>query len=186
MRKRNIAIVAAYKTLEEAYAAYRKRVIEEHGEQKDYMYRHGLREEEVVTTETGEDGKTKKVKTTKLVDDGTSELGPYAKRYNSQTSSQWMYSPQGETDHSLNIMFLQCQQNALNDILQSRGHVTLNDVHDHLGLDRTRAGLLVGWVKDQGDNCIDFGIDYAEQFMKQGTDEFILDFNVDGPIYDKI
>lgn len=183
MKKRNVALMAAYKALEEGFNAYRKRVIEEHGEQKDYMYKHGLREEEVIETEVGEDGKTKKVKTTKLVDDGLSNLSPYARRYSRQTSTQWS----GTDDHSYNIMFIQCQQNSFNDLLQSRGHVYLNEVYDCLGLERDhKYGQMVGWVKGHGDDYIDFGLDFADEFMKQRSDEFILDFNVDGVIWDKI
>ena len=39
MKKRNIALMAAYKAVEEGFSAYRKRVIEEHGEEADYMYK---------------------------------------------------------------------------------------------------------------------------------------------------
>lgn len=186
MHKRQIALLAAFNSVTEAYNAYRQRVIEDFGEQKDYMYRHGLREEEVTEIQTDEDGKTKKVKKQKLVDDGLADLSQYARRYNQQTSSQWMLNPEGSSDHTYNLMYLRTQQNSFNDLLQSRGHVFLNEVYDCLGLDRSPEGQLVGWVKGNGDDYVDFGLDYTDQFMKQNADEFILDFNVDGAVHEMI
>jgi hypothetical protein len=98
----------------------------------------------------------------------------------------------GKFDHSnrnwhpngtYNRTFLQCQQAYANDILQARGHLFLNEVHDMLGLPRTSDGQLVGWVKNALDYYVDFGL--FEQFGTDAT-EFDLTFNVDGVIYDKI
>lgn len=89
-------------------------------------------------------------------------------------------------------------QNQMNDKLKARGHVFLNEVYDALGFDRSEAGRLVGWVwnKDNtameaGDGYIDFSIfdgsDYAKRAFVNGDERFILlDFNIDGMIYDLI
>ena len=63
-----------------------------------------------------------------------------------------------------------------------------------LGIPRTKAGQIVGWIYDEknpnhdGDNFVDFGI-YTKA-NKEFVDGFekvaILDFNVDGPIYNLI
>jgi hypothetical protein len=65
--------------------------------------------------------------------------------------------------------------------------VFLNEIYDSLGFKRTRAGQVVGWVANgTGDNFIDFGlfeaasVDFAQGFEAA----IILDFNVDGIIYD--
>ena len=74
-------------------------------------------------------------------------------------------------------------------MLQSRGHVFLNDVYDSLGIERSRAGSVVGWVLNgDGDNYVDFGIfEVDNRDFVNGTERSILlDFNVDGVIFDKI
>lgn len=52
-----------------------------------------------------------------------------------------------------NAMFLRAQQNYANDRLFMRDFLTLNDVYDQLGLERTREGMVYGWIR--GDQ-IDF------------------------------
>jgi hypothetical protein len=103
-------------------------------------------------------------------------------------SSSWNPEPE------YNLIFLQCQQNWANDQLRTRGHVFLNEVYDMLGLERSKAGAVVGWVftKDGStDNFIDFGVFNGEtqisrDFVNGHEGAILLDFNVDGVIYDKI
>lgn len=188
MKKRNVALVAAYKAVEEGFDAYRKRVIAEHGEDVDYMYKNNLRAETVTETEIGEDGKTHKVKKTKLDHIGdTNGLSQYA-RFFDEACAQWSKTPE------YNLMFLRAQQTYANNLLKTRGHVFLNDVYDLLGIPRTKAGAVVGWAirnDGQGDNFIDFGIydgnrDTARDFVNGYERNILLDFNVDGVIYDLI
>jgi hypothetical protein len=81
----------------------------------------------------------------------------------------------------------------MNDLLISRGHMFLNEVYDALGLERTKAGSVVGWIiSHDGDNYVDFGIftdkdarQYRD-FVNGRSNAILLDFNVDGVIYDKI
>jgi len=85
------------------------------------------------------------------------------------------------------------QQNWANDLLRSRGHLFLNEVYSILGLDHTSAGSLVGWIydreNDRGDNYVDFGC-WTQKDSPNFRDFFngrdhgiLLDFNVDGPIW---
>jgi hypothetical protein len=180
MRKRNVALVAAYKTIEEGFSKYRKRVVDEFGEEKDMELFRGYKFEEVIDEEM-EEGATVKVIT--HVD--PNGLSPYAKFFD-ETNVNWRKTP------SYNMVFLRSQQQYANDMLHTRGHVLLNDVYDSIGIPRTTEGAVVGWIlSKEGDNFIDFGIykfesEAARRFVNGEEDSILLDFNVDGVIYDKI
>ena len=177
MRKRNVALVAAYNVLEKAYSAYRERVVEEYGPERDEEFRSGTRKVEEIDFETGK----KVVKTVK----DPSTYSPYAKFFD-EGNVHWSKVPQA------NLVFLRAQQQYANDLLVSRGHVFLNDIYDSIGIDRTSAGAVVGWVISKtGDNYIDFGMydessERARAFINGDERSIFLDFNVDGVIYDLI
>lgn len=90
-----------------------------------------------------------------------------------------------DDNREYNLMFLRMVQQKFNELLQIRGHVFLNEVFDALGLARTRTGQIVGWIYNEenpiGDNFVE--ISFVEN---EATNEFILDFNVDGFILDHI
>ena len=91
-------------------------------------------------------------------------------------------------------MFLRKQQEWANELLKSRGHVFLNEVYDMLGIPRTKSGQIVGWVynsnDEYSDNYIDFGVydggARSRAFVNGYEKAILLDFNVDGVIYDLI
>ena len=179
LKKRNIALMAAYKAVEQSFNDYRQRVIEEFGEEKDYDLKHGIQHEKV---KVEEDGK-KVTKTLNTADPNT--ISQYA-RFFDAASKEWQGIPEYD------LMFLKSQQNYMNDLLHARGHVFLNEVYDALGLERSRAGAVVGWIltKD-GDNYVDFGIFDGDRprtraFVNGTEENILLDFNVDGVIYDLI
>lgn len=180
MKKRNLALMAAYKAVEMSFADYRERVVEEFGEEKDRLFRYGLKENVVKATQVDENGKEKKVN---VVD--PNHYSQYA-RFFDEASSQWSNIPE------YNLTFLKAQQNYANDLLHSRGHVFLNEIYDMLGIPRSQAGAVVGWVlSEEGDGFIDFGIfeaknEKARDFVNGYEDSILLDFNVDGVIYDLI
>lgn len=95
-------------------------------------------------------------------------------------------------DPEYNLAFLKDQQNYCNDLLKAKGHLFLNEVYDILGIARTKAGAVVGWVYDErnpiGDNVVDFGLmhDYNYDFINGYENTAILDFNVDGNILNYI
>jgi hypothetical protein len=180
LTKRNLALTAAYSAVEKGFNDYRTRVVEEFGEDKDRELRYGT-DTEKITTE-GKDGKTK-TKEVKIV--GPNSASVYA-RFFDEYCKNWKRQPE------YNLLFLQCQQNYANDLLQSRGHIFLNEVYDMIGIDRSKAGAVVGWViSKDGDNFVDFGIfdgdnPKARDFVNGREGSILLDFNVDGVIYDKI
>ena len=188
LKKRNVAIAAAYAAIDKGFKQYRKNVIEEFGEGVDQQMRFGLKSKEVKKKD--KDGKT--IKETEYYIDPDSNpldnISEYA-RFFDATSNNF------EKDPEYNMMFLRRQQDYANEMLKSRGHLFLNEVYDLLDIPRSRAGQVVGWVYDKdgntkGDNYVDFGL-YRND---QGTRRFIngleynilLDFNVDGVIYDMI
>ena len=184
MNKRNVAVVAAYKAVEEGFASYRKRVVEEFGAEKDHQYRYGIVQAEETVEVMDKNGKIKKEKRTVESLD-PNHKSQYARFYD-DGNTNWSKTPE------YNMLFLKAQQNYANDLLQARGHVFLNEVYDMLGIPRSKAGAVVGWVLDKdSDNFVDFGM---YDLNDQGAREFIngyeavilLDFNVDGVIYDLI
>lgn len=95
-------------------------------------------------------------------------------------------------DPEYNLVFLKQQQTYANDMLRARGYLLLNDVYDMLGMPRTKAGMVVGWVYNEenpiGDNKVDFGLFHKRntKFINGFEKCAILDFNVDGNIMDYI
>ena len=96
-------------------------------------------------------------------------------------------------DPEYNFMFLKNQERYANDLLKSKGHLFLNEVYDMLGIPRTKAGQVVGWIYDEknpvGDNFVDFGIldmrkPKCRDFVNGYERSILLDFNVDGNIWD--
>jgi uncharacterized protein DUF6353 len=175
---RNAGLTAAYAALDKGFKEYRARVIERYGEERDREFRYGIEKVEIT------DPETKKKRTIKQL--GPNEPSVYA-RFFDESSGQWNKNP------DYNRMLINSQQNWANDLLRSRGHVFLNEVYDMLGLERSAAGAVVGWIlSDDGstDNHISFdifnGSEPARDFVNGYEGSILLDFNVDGVIYDKL
>lgn len=190
LRKRNVALAAAYTTIDKSFKEYRNRVIERFGKEVDHELKYNIKKqkvEEVVTDP--ETGKEKKVK--KTIDVAGPELAsPYARFYDDGCTS-W------EKDPEANLFFLRAEQNLANDRLRARGYLFLNEVYERLGIPTTKAGQIVGWIYDpenpdhQGDDYVDFGIydinrEKSRDFVNGYERVILLDFNVDGPILDQI
>lgn len=173
LTRRNNALMAAYATLNAAYENYRERVREEVGAEKELDLYHGATTHQIAD----KDGKPISVK---AVD--PNQWSPYARFFNE-------VSPHFQDSKELNRIWVQCQQEYLNNLLRARGHVFLNEAYDALGLDRSSAGQVVGWIiNGDGDNFIDFGLFNAYQSKNFDAREpvILLDFNVDGVIYDRL
>lgn len=187
MRKRNVAIAAAYATVDKGFKAYRSRVVERFGEELDKELKYNLKKAEIEEIVVDEDGKETIVKKTVTVAD-CNDHSIYA-RFFDDGCAGW------DKDAEFNLMFLKHQQAQANDLLRSRGYLFLNEVYDMLGIPRTKAGQVVGWVYDEdsdlGDNFVDFGIydihnEKARDFVNGYERTILLDFNVDGNILDRI
>lgn len=116
----------------------------------------------------------------------TKEDASYYARFFDEGCTGWT------KDSEFNLIFLKQQQNYANELLRKKGHLFLNEVYDMLGIPRTKAGQMVGWIYNEknpiGDNFVDFGINNArnKDFVNGYERIILLDFNVDGEILDLI
>lgn len=181
LRKRNVALGAAYAAIDKSFKEYRGRVIERFGEQVDTELKYGIKAKKFEEIEVDpETGKEKKVKKTVMVADPNLQ-SDYAVYFDSKSRNY-------ETNPDYNRMFLKAQQAFANDKLQTRGHLFLNEVLDDLDLPRTPAGQIVGWTKDGPDGYVNFRIVEVERETEDGRHEpaILLDFNVEGNIWEKM
>ena len=186
MRKRNVALGAAYATVDRAFKDYRNRVVDRFGEELDKELRYNLKTKEIKETIEDENGKKKTVKRNiKYMD--SPMPSEFAVIYDDGCAG-WTKDPED------NKFFLIQQQRYANERLKRRGYLSLNEVYELLGFPSTKAGQVVGWLYDckdpnyKGDNFVDFGlynVDYEpnRDFVNGYERNIILDFNV-APIID--
>lgn len=184
LRKRNLALAAAYTAVDTGFKEYRGRVIKRFGEQLDKELKYDIKAQEVEETVVDEKGKEKTVKKTIEVADPVAARSPYTFCFD-ETATGWV------RDAEANKFFLMRQQDYANEKLKARGYLFLNEVLDMVGIPRCRAGQTVGWIYDEantiGDNYVDFGIlniysEPSRNFMNGLEKSVWLDFNVDGDI----
>ena len=185
LSKRNVAITAAYNALDAGFKQYRKNVIEAYGEEVDQNLKLGRSIQKVEVVEVDENGKEKKVKKSMPVFKNPSDYSAFA-RFFDETNPLWKKDPE------YNLMFLKAQQENATRYLRANGYLFLNDVYDMLGIPRTSEGQAVGWLlKDpHSDGYVDFGIydgtkEAARDFVNGIEPAILLDFNVDGVIWDR-
>lgn len=190
LKKRTVALAAAYAVVDKGFKDYRKNVVSRFGEEIDKELRYNIKAKEIEVETVDEKGKKKTTKEiVNVLPEGTlSQYSEYARFFDAASANF-------EKDPEYNLMFLRRQQDYANEILRSRGHLFLNEVYDMLDIPRTKAGQVVGWIYDEknpnGDNCVDFGIyntnnEATRRFVNGLEYNILLDFNVDGVIYDLI
>lgn len=193
LSRRNATTLAAFAGINQAYKEYRQRVANEYGEDVDRKFLVGA-ETISIEEKTAEGG----VKVT--------EAAALPKVRSNGRSDYWVVFDERSHHFSkapgANADTVMMKQNWANDKLRSRGHLFLNEVYDLLGLPRTEAGQIVGWVfrnDDEtkkriekglpvGDNYVSFGVfdgdtEFIEAFLDGDEKYAVLDFNVDGPIH---
>lgn len=187
LRKRNVALAAAYAGVEKSFKEYRGRVVERFGKELDNELRYNIKAQEIEETVVNEDGSETTVKkTVGVVDPNTID-----------DTSKIFYegNPGWRKDPEHNLIYLKQQQAYANERLKLQGYLFLNDVYDQLGFPRTAAGQVLGWIYDKknpiGDNFVDFGIYNQDNertiaFVNGYERSILLTFNHDGNILDKI
>lgn len=172
MLKRNASLAAAYAAVDQAFKTYKKKVEAKFGKDAVLDALVSNTEQEIAENELT-------LEAIAAVD----KVSPYGVIFDDENIN-W------SADEDLSMLHLKCQQQYANDILQTRGHIFLNEVYKMLGFPHTPAGAVTGWVKGQGDNFIDFnlqdGIFEGEDKNGRTVTKWALDFNVDGVMWDKI
>ena len=173
MLKRQASLVAAYTALDAGFRAYRRRVAEKFGEDKERDLYYGVK---TIKREAEGD-----LPPCEIADPDDIRPSVYA-RFFDEYNVNWTKTPE------YNRMFLQSQQNWANNRLKAHGFVFLNEVYESLGLDRSQAGQMVGWkLNGNGDGFVDFGLfsigdENSRAFVNGVEGTVLLDFNVDGVI----
>lgn len=188
-KKRLAAMGAAYATLQTAFDGYKRTMVEALGKEsvekilKPKLPNVGKSAEEILSS----DNKSDAAYVSDAVVNSLKALSPYARIIAEESSTCW---DPNEDYTSQNLAAVQLWANRR---LERKGHLFLNEVFDQLGLSRTREGAVVGWLKNgEGDNYVSFG-DFDASIYRVPSDDytrvdsnFIVDFNVDGVIWDKI
>lgn len=187
LRKRNIAIGAAYAAVDKGFKDYRKRVVERFGEELDKELRYNIKSSTIEETTKDENGKKKKTKKTVNVVD-PNEIDDFSRIFY-EGNIGWDPNPQ------YTLMFLKKQMAFATERLKREGFLFLNDVYDMLGFGRTKEGQVIGWIYDEknpiGDNFVDFGIynlhnEQVIRFVNGDEKGILLEFNHDGNILEKM
>lgn len=184
LKKRNLAIAAAYMAVDTSFKNYRKNVISKYGKEVDNELRYSIKTKEVEKTD--ENGKPHK-ELVEVVDEKALETSIYSRFFDCSCE-------EFRKDPEYNMRYLMRQQDYANEKLKAQGHLFLNEVYDMLDIPRSQAGQVVGWVYDtknpKGDNYVDFGLHRNDpgtrRFVNGMEYNILLDFNVDGIIYDLI
>ena len=178
LRKRNVALSAAYTAVDKSFKDYRKRVSERFGEEVDKDLRYNIYTKKLESIEVDDEtGKEKKRKKDVQVADPELE-SDYACYFDNRSRNY-------ENNSDYNMMFLRAREAYFNDILHIRGHLFLNEVYDALDLPRTAAGQIVGWTADGPDGYVNLRITEVECETENGGHEtkFIIDPNVQGDVW---
>ena len=187
LRKRNVALAAAYATVDKSFKEYRGRVVERFGKELDRELRYNIKAQEIEETVMNEDGtETTVKKTVNVIDPSTID----------DSSRIWYEgNPGWSKDPEFNLMYLKKQQAFATEKLKTEGYLLLNDVYEMLGYAKTGLGYQLGWIYNEknpiGDNFVDFGIynindPLKAKFLAGYETSILLEFNHDGNILDKI
>ena len=160
MNQRYAGALAALGSTEKMFDNYRKRVVEEFGEEKDTQFANGIREvvtEEPVlnkdgTPKTDKNGEVKTTKKTSVEYD--SSVNKYSRMFDEISTKAWDPNP------DYNVSTLLGRQQYFNDMLHSHRYLFLNTVYKELGYPITAYGQDMGWVIDDDtpDAVVDLGL----------------------------
>ena len=188
-RKRMAALSAAYFAVQNAFDNYKSKMVNALGKEtvdkivQPKLPNYGKTAEEILENDDRNDA----ADVTDAVLSMVRECSPYARVISETSSTAW---DPNEDYTTMNLTEIQAWANRR---LEKKGHLFLNEVFDQLGLSRMKEGALVGWLKNgDGDGYVSFGDiegsiyrvpDYERKSIHSNV---VVDFNVDGVIWDKI
>lgn len=192
MKGRQVALAAAYATLDSSYKDYRDRVKRRFGEDvEDQIYKDIYKETKVTSTVDANGNVTETEQTVKLSHmNPSNEWGVWF----DESNANWQKNGVANLEWLLGI------QHMLNQRLQTRGYVMLEEVYRALGIEagilgsrKLQASRVLGWIYDTTDktrdNWISFGLVNAEGIMlpaamdmRRGERNCFIDLNPDGDI----
>jgi hypothetical protein len=186
LRKRHIALAAAYGSLEKAYDGLRKRIEEEFSKEAAERFANGIK----VVEDPRKDKDGKKKKGTIDIIDPDKVLSPYT----------YIFGPDCATwtgNMEYDIMFLQGCQKFANDTLITSGKLVLSDMFVEMRvyewLDKN--AYVTGWVlpphyyKETCAPYVNFNISRVFKDYQDGNgpiEVLMVNFNCDGYIWDKL
>lgn len=189
LRTRWANTMVAYAALDSADKKLQENIVKKYGKEELTKLQHGLIEKEITVEETDEDGKTKKVKKKVLVGEKPEKHTDYSRLFD-------MGNPNWKPGNGeYNMMWLMGMQQYFNDLLHTKGILSLNEVYDALGFEQCKEGVMTGWTfgdnaSDNGDGYVQLTIaevhydDKEERNYTPNNPRLLIDFNVDGMIFD--
>lgn len=191
LKLRIVALASAYDSLDKAFKNYRKNIVDNFGSELDKEARYDLVKADIEKKSIDKDGKEKTEKVKANILRGT------------EPSGNAIIFDAGDIGWDPNpvtcMHYLQMIERTANDRLKSKGYLTLNEVYEMFGREGSPAGLVNGWVykkngNDVGDNAVSFFLEEIWKEIRNAENDrtplynrgFLIDFNIDGYIYDRI
>lgn len=188
--RRLLGATMAYEALDAAFMKYRRRVVEQFGEDTDWkLYNEETVYDEVHRKEKDEDGN--EIDMTEFVPNPEKTVpwhSIYAVEYTNRSVCPGM-----------DVESVRTIQNMMNDKLMMDGYLLLNDVYTALHIPINGDFIGVGWISPdyagpgyKGDGYVDFGLfskdpkkvrSDVKEWLSGMTNTVLIDPNVDGPIY---
>ena len=176
INKRYIGMAASYAGLHKSYSDYRKRVVEEHGQDADFRYANGIHKESLDYTEVDENGESKDVHVEHDNVVNPNDISEYSVLFDEMYSTMWTPNPVS------NMAQIKAVEEFWNQRFEPRKFVYYYEVLRDLGiwerLPEEKQKVLVdkGWVWGAGDNHISLGIIDVNKPMTSSKKDFIMGY----------
>ncbi len=196
MRKRNLALTAAYTAVDRAFKNYRARVKDQLGDDADNYFRYGYQKvKDALIVGKDADGNL-----TAITRDEIDAVPWDEERDKTLDNAMFVFAPETSKyyfpDELHNDMTIQSAINVARVNYDMKGYMFLNEVLRDLGLSEVPYGQLVGWKKGIGDDYLDFGVNKVYRKASKDPNRnplgveyeciYEFDFNTCGIIWDKI